>query len=64
MLDYNTSIIKSEKNIKYFYLCDLMFKIIFIVSEMINSYFDDNTSLFLIENPIHKNKILILLTYK
>ena len=41
MFKYDTSIIKSEKNIKYLYLHSLMFQIIFRAIEMIKYYFND-----------------------
>jgi hypothetical protein len=42
MFNYGTLIIKNEENIKYLYLQDLMFKIIFRVCGTIKHYFDDN----------------------
>ena len=42
MFNYDISIIKSENNIKYLYLNDLMLKIIFRVAEMTKHYFDDS----------------------
>jgi hypothetical protein len=44
MFNYDTLIIKSEENIKYLYMHNLMFKIIFRVSEMIKYYFDDRNN--------------------
>jgi hypothetical protein len=41
MLNYDTCIIKSEDNIKYLYLNDLMFKIMLKVTEITKNYFDD-----------------------
>jgi hypothetical protein len=40
MFHYNTSVIKSEENIKYLYINNLSFKIIFRVIEMIKNHFD------------------------
>jgi hypothetical protein len=48
MLNYDTYIIKSENNIKYLYLNDLMFKmmfkIMFYVAEISKNYFDDKVN--------------------
>jgi hypothetical protein len=52
---YNTLIIKSEENINYLDLNDLMFKIIIRVSKIIKPLFNDKCYLFFIEE-INKNE--------
>jgi hypothetical protein len=46
MFNYDILIIKSEENIKYLYLHNLMSKIIFRVSLMIKHYFDVQNNIF------------------
>jgi hypothetical protein len=75
MFNHDIYIIKSEDDIKCLYINNLMFKIMFKVVEITKNYFDCNwffieeaikyvDLLFIFENIIHKDKILIFLAFK